>query len=90
MWGVVIIFLIVCTLTFHYLARFHVEATENENQSITDSSSINSVSKLKKIITLSLYPAYEKMDPNTKYVLMKEKYQVVKKEGETTGKITKY
>ncbi|CAG9860788.1 unnamed protein product [Phyllotreta striolata] len=81
MWGGLIISLLICMVTFHYLATYYVKVSKTKSPD----SQTNSISKFKRVLTLSLQPDFEKIDPNTKYVLMKEKYQVIKKEGQPEG-----
>ncbi|XP_050502867.1 glutamate receptor ionotropic, delta-1 [Diabrotica virgifera virgifera] len=82
MWAGVLVSLLVTIISFYYLAHFHV-STSQEVASDTDSQT--PFQKTKKVITLSLHPALEKMNANTKYILMKEKYQVIRREGQPVG-----
>lgn len=81
MWGSVIIALIISILSFYYLARFHIHITELKSD--TNKQKSHGIfygkplhEKKKKVLTLNLVPEAQIMDSNTKYALMKEKYQV--------------
>lgn len=80
MWTGVLICLVICILAFHYFARFH--------NSVTYPKTIESHKPVKSeqhTTILLIYPEIYKLDSNMKYTLMREKYQVSKKDAEVTG-----
>nr|XP_023027160.1 uncharacterized protein LOC111515158 [Leptinotarsa decemlineata] len=88
MWTSVIMSLLFCILSFHYLARFQIHITSIKNKldrSTYPGVNNNKVLKKKKVLTLSLYPELEKLDPNIKFTQMREKYQKPKAEGGPVG-----
>ncbi|XP_018568048.1 glutamate receptor ionotropic, kainate 5 [Anoplophora glabripennis] len=91
MWAAVLICLMLCTLAFYFLARFHVHMTTMTNKRVKNKNRIHPDpveelrGKKKKVVTLSLFPEVEKLDPNVKYTLMKEQYQPPRDKDEPVG-----
>lgn len=91
MWAGVIICLILCVFAFYILARFHIHVTPSKNERVKIKARTHSDltkklhSKKKKVLTLSLYPEVEKLDPNEKYTLMKGQYQPLRDRDEPVG-----
>ncbi|CAH1154078.1 unnamed protein product, partial [Phaedon cochleariae] len=87
LWTTVLISLSLCIISFHYIARFHIKITAMKNQLAEQKSRLHptKVPNIRKVLTLSLYPEVEKLDPNVKYTMMKEKYQVIRNEEDPVG-----
>ncbi|XP_063925717.1 glutamate receptor ionotropic, kainate glr-3 [Zophobas morio] len=81
MWAAVIVCLLISGGVFYALARFHETISRIKEKT----KNVDPLSKKRKIITLSMCPDLEKLDPNVKYTLMKEKYNPPKPEGEAVG-----
>lgn len=85
MWAAVIVCLIICVLAFYFLARFHLHVTAVTNKCIKIKRTLRDIAKKKKVVTLSLFPEVEKLDPNVKYTLMKGQYQPPRDKDEPVG-----
>lgn len=91
MWAGVIICLILCVFAFYILARFHIHMTSFKKERIKIKKRSHPDladelhSKKKKVLTLSMYPEVDKLDPNVKYTLMKGQYQPPRNNDEPVG-----
>lgn len=81
MWALVGLCLLISSSIFHYLARFHLRinrADSHQKKLAEEQAQESKIFKKKLFNNLSLRSQIKKVDPNTKYALLKEQYVEVR------------
>lgn len=76
MWVGVMLCLLLCGIIFHYLAQFHRKIQETD-QNKQNESKVDAGKKKKEVITLPIV-SIDQLNPNAKYILMKQQIKASK------------
>nr|CAI5817890.1 unnamed protein product [Callosobruchus analis] len=84
-WGILLLCLIFCIVTFHLLAKYHQRTMTLEKDMTRKKTEAAPKTKHQNIINLFIIPEAEKKDPNVKYTMLKQQLQSNKEVEEATG-----